>query len=121
MVEVRSLDEVLGIADCISLHTPGLGKPLIGAQAFRKMKKGAVLINCSRGDIVDEQALLDALDSGHLLAAGLDVFANEPTPDSRLLNHPRISVSPHIGASTAEAQERIGIEMARRIIEAFKV
>jgi len=120
-VEVCSLDELLRRADCVSLHTPGLGKPLIDAEAFRKMKKGAVLINCSRGGIVDEQALLDALDSGHLLAAGLDVFAHEPTPDSRLLNHPRISVSPHIGASTAEAQERVGIEMARRIIEAFKV
>jgi len=120
-VEVCSLDELLRRADCVSLHTPGLGKPLIDAEAFRKMKKGAVLINCSRGGIVDEQALLDALDSGHLLAAGLDVFAHEPTPDSRLLNHPGISVSPHIGASTAEAQERVGLEMARRIVEAFKV
>lgn len=118
-VLVGALDEVLVKADCISLHTPGLAKPLIDAGAIQKMKKGAVLINCSRGGIIDEQALLDALDSGQLLAAGLDVFANEPTPDSRLLNHPRISVSPHIGASTAEAQERVGIEMARRIIEAF--
>lgn len=118
-VVVASLDDVLGKADCISLHTPGLGKPLIDAFAINKMKKGAVLINCSRGGIVDEQALLDALDSGHLLAAGLDVFSNEPTPDPRLLNHPQISVSPHIGASTAEAQERVGIEMAQRIIAAF--
>ncbi|MFZ9939783.1 MAG: D-2-hydroxyacid dehydrogenase [Bacteroidia bacterium] len=118
-VVVASLNEVLAQADCISLHTPGLSKPLIDADAIKKMKKGAVLINCSRGGIIDEQALLDALDSGQLLSAGLDVFANEPTPDSRLLNHPRISVSPHIGASTAEAQERVGIEMAQRIIAAF--
>lgn len=118
-VVVASLNEVLAQADCISLHTPGLSKPLIDADAIKKMKKGAVLINCSRGGIIDEQALLDALDSGQLLSAGLDVFANEPTPDSRLFNHPRISVSPHIGASTAEAQERVGIEMAQRIIAAF--
>lgn len=118
-VVVASLNEVLAQADCISLHTPGLSKPLIDADAIKKMKKGAVLINCSRGGIIDEQALLAALDSGQLLSAGLDVFANEPTPDSRLLNHPRISVSPHIGASTAEAQERVGIEMAQRIIAAF--
>ena len=118
-VVVASLNEVLAQADCISLHTPGLSKPLIDADAIKKMKKGAVLINCSRGGIIDEQALLDALDSGQLLFAGLDVFANEPTPDSRLFNHPRISVSPHIGASTAEAQERVGIEMAQRIIAAF--
>jgi D-3-phosphoglycerate dehydrogenase len=118
-VVVASLNEVLAQADCISLHTPGLSKPLIDADAIKKMKKGAVLINCSRGGIIDEQALLDALDSGQLLSAGLDVFANEPTPDSRLLYHPRISVSPHIGASTAEAQERVGIEMAQRIIAAF--
>jgi D-3-phosphoglycerate dehydrogenase len=118
-VVVASLNEVLAQADCISLHTPGLSKPLIDADTIKKMKKGAVLINCSRGGIIDEQALLDALDSGQLLSAGLDVFANEPTPDSRLFNHPRISVSPHIGASTAEAQERVGIEMAQRIIAAF--
>lgn len=118
-VRVVAFDELLAVADCVSLHTPGLDKPLIDAAAMARMKKGAVLINCSRGGIVDEQALLEALDAGQLLAAGLDVFANEPTPDARLLQHPRISVSPHIGASTAEAQERVGIEMARRILEAF--
>ncbi|MBM3918803.1 MAG: 3-phosphoglycerate dehydrogenase [Sphingomonadales bacterium] len=118
-VGVASLDEVLCKADCVSLHTPDPGKPIIDAEAIARMKRGAVLINCSRGGIIDEEALLDALDSGQLLAAGLDVFSHEPTPNIRLLNHPRISVSPHIGASTTEAQERVGIEMARRIIEAF--
>jgi D-3-phosphoglycerate dehydrogenase len=93
---------------------------LITTEAIASMKDGAGIVNCSRGGIIDEAALLAALDSGKIRFAGLDVFANEPQPDSRLLNHPRISVSPHIGASTEEAQERIGIEMAEKIIATFK-
>jgi len=76
-------------------------------------------VNCSRGGLVDETALLAALNSGHLRYAGLDVFVNEPNPLPELLEHPNLSATPHTGASTLEAQERIGIEMAQRIIEAF--
>lgn len=119
-VKVGSLAEVLAGSDFISIHTPGLDKALITAESFAIMKDGAGIVNCSRGGIIDEEALLAALNSGKIRFAGLDVFANEPTPDPRLLNHPRVSVSPHIGASTEEAQERIGLEMANSIIDRFK-
>lgn len=119
-VKVGSLNEVLSGSDFITIHTPGLDKALITSENIGLMKKGAGIINCSRGGIIEEEALLAALDNGQLRFAGLDVFANEPKPDSRLLNHPKVSVSPHIGASTDEAQERIGIEMANRIIDTFK-
>jgi D-3-phosphoglycerate dehydrogenase len=84
------------------------------------MKKGAGLVNCSRGGTVDEDALLEALNSGKLSFAGLDVFDNEPTPRADILQHPKISLTPHIGASTNEAQERIGVELATLIIDHFK-
>lgn len=119
-VKVDNLEAVLAGSDFISIHTPGLDKALITAEALAIMKDGAGIINCSRGGIIDEEALLAALDSGKIRFAGLDVFANEPTPDARLMNHPRVSVSPHIGASTDEAQERIGLEMANSIIDRFK-
>ena len=84
------------------------------------MQTGTVLINASRGGVIDEDALLVALDQGKIRFAGLDVFENEPTPRTELLTHPAISLSPHIGASTNEAQERIGLEMANAIIGFFK-
>jgi D-3-phosphoglycerate dehydrogenase / 2-oxoglutarate reductase len=115
------LSGLLAQSDIISLHVPGAKHgPLIGADEFALMKKGSIIINASRGGVINEEALLAALDSGHLAGAGLDVFANEPTPDSRLLAHPHISVTPHIGAATEEAQERIGIELAEKVIEALK-
>ena len=83
------------------------------------MPAGACIVNCSRGGLVDESALLNALNSGHLRYAGLDVFDNEPNPQKEILQHPSVSATPHTGASTLEAQERIGIEMAQRILEAF--
>ena len=114
-----ALDELLSQADYISLHVP---KPkdgsLIGEVEFGKMKEGVVIANAARGGVIDEDALLEALDSGKVAAAGLDVFVNEPTPREDLLNHPRISVTPHIGASTNEAQTRIGIELAEKTISA---
>jgi D-3-phosphoglycerate dehydrogenase len=119
-VKVGSLQEVLAGSDFVTIHTPGLDKALITAEAIAGMKPGVGIINCSRGGIIDENALLAALESGQIRFAGLDVFENEPKPDQRLLNHPKVSVSPHIGASTEEAQERIGLEMASRIIELFK-
>lgn len=111
------LDQLLQNSDFISLHVPfGKGqKPIIGQDEFAKMKKGAGLVNLARGGAVEEKALLEALESGQLSFAALDVFENEPTPDEKLLKHSRVSVSPHIGASTNEAQGRIAIEMAEKI------
>lgn len=114
-----SLEEVLTTADYISLHIPSLQKPVLDEEAFAKMKDGIFILNASRGESIDEEALLKNLDSGKVAAAGLDVFCNEPKPDKRLLQHPRISATPHIGASTLEAQEKIGLELAQQIIEVF--
>jgi len=119
-VKTVSLDEVIGNSDFITLHTPFADKPILGAEEFAKMKDGVGVVNCSRGGTIDEQALLAALDSGKLAFAGLDVFDNEPTPLEALLSHPKISLTPHIGASTNEAQERIGTELANLIIAHFK-
>ena len=115
-----SLDELLAKSDFVSLHVPALEKPLIDAEAIAKMKDGAVLINTSRGKNVDEAALLDALNSGKLRAAGLDVYADEPTANEELINHPAVSCTPHIGAATVEAQKRIGFEVVDIITEFFK-
>ncbi|QJD98479.1 3-phosphoglycerate dehydrogenase [Mucilaginibacter robiniae] len=113
-------EELIGQSDFISLHVPFSEKPVIGAGEFNQMKKGAALVNCSRGGTVDEDALLEVLNSGKLSFAGLDVFDNEPTPRTDLLQHPKVSLTPHIGASTNEAQERIGVELATLIINYFK-
>jgi D-3-phosphoglycerate dehydrogenase len=115
-----TFETLLAESDFISLHVPFTDKPIIGAAEFAQMKNGAALVNCSRGGTVDETALLAALDSGILAFAGLDVFDNEPTPHQDLLSHSKISLSPHIGASTNEAQERIGTELAQLIIDHFK-
>lgn len=114
-----SLDDLLAQSDFVSLHTPAIaGKPLIDAEAIAKMKDGAVLINTSRGANVDEDALLDALNSGKLRGAGLDVWAQEPTKNEALYTHPRVSATPHIGAATAEAQARVGAEVVS-VVTAF--
>lgn len=117
-VKTVSLDELLANADCISVHVPG-GK-LIGAAEFAKMKNGVCLVNTARGGVIDEEELIKALDSGRVAHAALDVFENEPKPSEKILKHAKISLSPHIGASTNEAQERIGVELAEKIIEALK-
>ena len=116
------LEDVLTKSDFITLHVPGKinGKAVIGGKELDLMKQGAGIVNAARGGVIDEDALLYALDTKHIAFAGLDVFENEPTPASALLHHPHISLSPHIGASTAEAQERIGKEMAEGIISFFK-
>ncbi len=112
----RSMDEVLSGSDFVSLHVPGGdSSPLIGARELGIMKKGAYLINAARGGVVDEVALLAALDSGHLAGAALDVFVGEPQPAVQVLMCDDISLSPHTGASTVEAQERIGAELAEQI------
>ncbi len=119
-VQTVSLEEVIKNSDFISLHTPFADKPILDAEAFNQMKKGVGIVNCSRGGTIDEQALIAALDSGKVAFAGLDVFENEPTPNKAILSHPKISLTPHIGASTNEAQERIGEELANLIINHFK-
>ncbi len=119
-IKRASLDQLFSQSDFISLHVPYSEKPVIGKAEFELIKTGAGLVNCSRGGTVDEQALLQALDSGKLAFAGLDVFENEPTPLQTLLSHPKVSLTPHIGASTNEAQERIGTELANLIIDFFK-
>jgi D-3-phosphoglycerate dehydrogenase / 2-oxoglutarate reductase len=110
------LAEVLKSCDFISVHTPSVGKPLIGKEEMAAMKTGAFIINCARGGVIDEDALLEALESGQIGGAGLDTFIGEPNPRAELLNHPNISVSPHIGAATKEAQAKIGLELADKII-----
>ena len=119
-VQTVSLEEVIAKSDFISLHTPFADKPILGAAEFAAMKPGVGIVNCSRGGTIDEKALIEALDSGEVAFAGLDVFDNEPTPLAAILNHPKISLTPHIGASTNEAQERVGAELANLIITHFK-
>ena len=114
-----SFDELLSQADIISLHVPKTDKPIIGREEFAKMKDGAVIINTARGGVVDEDALLEALDSGKLYGAAIDVFVGEPNPKPELVNHPKVSVTPHLGASTNEAQERIGEEIIKILNEVF--
>jgi len=113
------MEDMLVEADFISLHVPFLGKPVLGKEEFAAMKEGVIVLNAARGGTIDEDALLAALESGKVSAAGLDVFENEPTPRKDLLNHPRVSVSPHIGASTMAAQRNIGLELAEKIIAQF--
>lgn len=106
------MDELLAKSDFISLHTPAIdGKPLINKENIDKMKDGVVFINTSRGNNVDEAALLEALESGKIRSAGLDVYAEEPAKNKALYSHPNVSCTPHIGAATKEAQKRIGAEI----------
>ncbi len=106
------MDELFAKSDFISIHTPAIdGKPLINAETIAKMKDGVNIINTSRGANIDEAALLEALNSGKVRSAGLDVWAEEPSKNDALYNHPMVSCTPHIGASTVEAQKRIGAEI----------
>ena len=114
-IRTQDMDSVLKTADFISLHVPAQKEYIIDKVGFSKMKKGAVLINASRGGLVDEVALIDALDKGHLSFAALDTFENEPKPKIKLLMHSKVSLTPHIGAATLEAQDRIGEELASQI------
>ena len=114
-IPMASFETVIKDADFISLHVPAQDKPVIGKKEFAMMKKGAGLINAARGGVIDEEALLDALDSGQLSFAGLDTFVNEPKPAMKVLMHPNVSLTPHIGAATKEAQDRIGTELAQQI------
>ena len=116
-IKIDSFEDVLKNSDFITLHTPSQKKPIIGKKEIEMMKKGAGIINASRGGVADEDAIIENLDKNHLSFAAFDTFINEPNPSIRLLMHPKISLTPHIGAATNEAQDRIGIELAEQIIE----
>ncbi|MFQ3675867.1 MAG: phosphoglycerate dehydrogenase [Endomicrobiia bacterium] len=120
-VEIKSLEEVLSLSDIISLHLPKTDdtKNLLNKETFKKMKDGVKIVNCARGGIVNEQDLAEALKSGKISAAALDVFEKEPTTSSPLFELPNIVVTPHLGASTEEAQIKIATEVAEMFIDYF--
>lgn len=116
-ISTVGLDKVIQTADFITFHVPG-GK-LITKHEIASMKNGVILINTARGGVINEEDLLEALNSGKISHACLDVFENEPRPSVAILNHTKISLTPHIGAATNEAQERIGVELAEKLISAL--
>ncbi len=120
-VELVPLDDLLARSDVVTLHTPftEATRNLIGSEQLARMKPGALLVNCARGGVADEPALLAALESGRLGGAGLDVFAEEPPRDLALVRHARVVATPHIGAQTVEAQERVATETARMVLAAL--
>jgi len=121
-VERTSMEDLLSTSDYISLHVPKQadGSAVIGEAQLAKMKPGVGLVNTSRGGSIDENALMAALNSGHVKAAALDVFVGEPAPRADILSHPKIISTPHVGGSTVEAQDRIGVELAEQIISLLK-
>ena len=118
--ETEPMDDVLKHSDFLTLHVPAQDGYVIGAAEFIMMKDNVGIVNCARGGVIDEVALIDALDSDKVLFAGLDVFESEPSPEIKILMHPKISLTPHIGAATLEAQDRIGTELAEQIISLLK-
>ena len=115
-IETISIESVLKQSDFISLHVPAQKDYVIGSKEFNMMKKGSAIINAARGGVIDEVALVNSLDDNKLAFACLDTFENEPKPEVKLLMHPKISLTPHIGAATLEAQDRIGVELGQQII-----
>jgi len=115
-IKTEPISEVLKHSDFITLHVPAQKDYVIGKAEMDMMKDGAALINAARGGVIDEVALIDALESGKLVFAALDTFETEPTPAIKILMNDSISLSPHIGAATREAQDRIGTELASQII-----
>ncbi|MFB0938993.1 MAG: NAD(P)-dependent oxidoreductase [Urechidicola sp.] len=115
-IDTISKEEVLQQSDFITLHVPAHKEYVIGTEEFKLMKQGTMLVNAARGGVVDEIALVKAIEDGIIFHAALDVFEKEPSPEIQLLMNPALSLSPHIGAATAEAQERIGEELAQQII-----
>jgi D-3-phosphoglycerate dehydrogenase len=120
-IKTISKEEVLKQADFISIHVPAQKEYVISTKEFEMMKNGAFIVNAARGGVLDEVALVKAIESGKIAGAALDVFEKEPTPEIQLLMNPNLSLTPHIGAATAEAQDRIGSELASQIIEFFNV
>ena len=119
-IKTQDFDDLIENSDFISLHVPAQKSYVINAEVLSKMKKGVGIINAARGGVIDEVALVDSLDSGHLSFAALDTFENEPNPEIKLLMHDKISLTPHIGAATLEAQDRIGEELASQISRLLK-
>ncbi|AEH02235.1 D-2-hydroxyacid dehydrogenase [Lacinutrix sp. 5H-3-7-4] len=114
-IETQPMEDVLKQSDFITLHVPAQKDYVIGAKEIEMMKDGAALINAARGGVVNEVELIKALDSGKLSFAGLDTFQDEPKPAVQVLMNPKVSLTPHIGAATNEAQDRIGLELASQI------
>ena len=119
-IKMEPMETLLKQSDFISLHIPAQSKPLIGREEMSKMKDGIGIVNASRGGVLDETALLENLETGKIGFAALDVFEGEPSPSIKVLMHDAISLSPHIGAATLDAQDRIGTELAEQIIELSK-
>jgi D-3-phosphoglycerate dehydrogenase len=119
-IVTESLEDIIKHSDFITLHVPAQDGYVIGKEELQMMKENVGIINCARGGVIDEVALVEALDEEKVLFAGLDVFENEPTPEIKILMHPKISLTPHIGAATEEAQDRIGTELAEQIISLLK-
>ena len=119
-IDTIPLNDLYKQVDFISFHVPAQKEYVLGTSEIEILKDGVAIINAARGGVIDEVALVNALDEGKIAFAGLDVFENEPTPEMRLLMHPNISLTPHIGAATLEAQTRIGTELAQQIITFYK-
>lgn len=119
-VKTISKDELLAQADFISLHIPGGQGYVLDKEDFAKMKDGVGIVNCARGGTINEDAMIAAIDSGKVKYVATDVFEKEPPVDERILRMGAVGLSPHIGASTSEAQERVGVELAEKIIDFFK-
>lgn len=113
-------ESLLQNSDFITTHVPAQKDYVIGAEEFEMMKDGVGIINAARGGVIDEVALIDAIENKKVSFAGLDVFESEPSPEIRILMHPSISLTPHIGAATGEAQDRIGLELAAQITKLLK-
>jgi D-3-phosphoglycerate dehydrogenase len=116
----ESLEDLLKHSDFITIHVPAQDGYVLDKAEFDIMKNEVGIVNCARGGVINEVALIEALDNEKVLFAGLDVFENEPTPEIQILMHPKISLTPHIGAATLEAQDRIGTELAEQIISLLK-
>ena len=119
-IKTKPIDELIQQSDFITLHVPAQKQYVIGKEQITKMKDGAAIINAARGGVIDDVALIAALESGKLTFAGLDTFEKEPTPAVKVLMNHKVSLSPHIGAATNEAQDRIGTELASQIITLLK-
>jgi D-3-phosphoglycerate dehydrogenase len=118
-IKTEPIEQLIQHSDFITLHVPAQKEYVIGKNEISKMKNGAAIINAARGGVIDEVALIEALDSGKLSFAGLDTFEKEPSPAVKVLMNHKVSLSPHIGAATNEAQDRIGTELASQIITLF--
>lgn len=119
-IKTISKEDVLKQSDFITLHVPAQKDYVIGKDEINAMKDGVILVNAARGGVIDEVALVQAINEGKVARAALDVFENEPKPEIQLLMHSALSLTPHTGAATNEAQDRIGTELASQIISIFK-